>query len=61
MYLDNSSLAVSQIAKLDYRIDEFKPVINYMAYLKVFTGADIPVTRDIDAIPSEFRFLTITS
>ncbi len=61
MYLDNGIFAASQISKLEYRLEEFKPVINHLAYLKVFTAADIPVTHSMDAIPTELRFLTVVS
>lgn len=61
MYLDSSILASTQISKLNYRIDEFKPLINQLAYLKTFTTENIAITNDIDSIVSELRFLVINN
>lgn len=57
MFLSNGSLAASQIAKLNGRIDDFKPVLNKIEYLKTLTAADIPVTIDLDKLSSEVHFL----
>lgn len=48
MYLDTSCLASTQISKVDYRLEIFKPICNKMDYIKTFVGADIPLTHDID-------------
>ena len=48
MYLDTSCLAASQISKVDYRVENFQPIANKLGFIKTFTGADIPLTNDID-------------
>lgn len=48
MYLDTSCLAASQINKVDYKIENFHPIADKLSYIKVFTGADIPLTNDLD-------------
>ncbi len=57
MYLDIGCLMPSQISKLEYRIEEFVPKMNKIEYLKTFTAADIPITRDIDEVASELKYL----
>lgn len=48
MYLDTSCLAASQIAKVDYKLENFKPVCNRLDFIKTFMAADIPLTQDLD-------------
>lgn len=48
MYLDTSCLAASQISKIDYKVENFQPVADKLGYIKTFTGADIPLTNDLD-------------
>lgn len=48
MYLDTNCLASTQIAKVDYKIESFQPVTNKLNFIKTFTGADIPLTEDLD-------------
>jgi len=57
MFLSNGSLSANQIAKLNGRIDEFKPVLNKIEYLKVLTSSDIAVTIDMDKISNELYYL----
>lgn len=48
MYLDTSCLAANQIAKVDYRVENFQPVADKLNFIKTFTAADIPLTNDLD-------------
>ena len=48
MYLDTSCLAASQISKVDYKVENFKPVTDKLNFIKTFTAADIPLTNDLD-------------
>ena len=48
MYLDTSCLAANQISKVDYRVENFAAVADKLGYIKTFTGADIPLTTDLD-------------
>lgn len=48
MYLDTFCLASNQISKVDYRVETFQPLANKLGFIKTFTGADIPLTNDID-------------
>jgi DNA polymerase-1 len=48
MYLDTSCLAASQISKVDYKLETFKPICNRLDFIKTFMAADIPLTHDID-------------
>jgi len=48
MYLDTSCLAASQISKVDYKVENFQPLINKLSYIKTFTAADILLTNDLD-------------
>jgi hypothetical protein len=48
MYLDTSCLAANQISKVDYKVENFQPVADKLGYIKTFTGADIPLTNDLD-------------
>lgn len=48
MYLDTSCLAANQISKVDYKVENFQPLINKLSYIKTFTAADIPLTNDLD-------------
>ena len=57
MYLNNSNLAASHIAKINYRIDEFKPALDYLGYLKSFSLKDITITKEIESVPSALRCL----
>lgn len=57
MYLDTGCLASNQMAKVDYRIETFEPVSNKLNFIKVFTGADIPLTQDLDAVFSATKTL----
>jgi DNA polymerase-1 len=57
MFLDTSCLAASQIAKIDYKVDNFEPKYNKMNYLKIFSSAGIPVSYDIDNCFNATRLL----
>ena len=48
MYLDTSCLAASQISKVDYKLENFKPICNRLDFIKTFMAADIPLTNDVD-------------
>jgi 5'-3' exonuclease len=48
MYLDTSCLAANQISKVDYKVENFQPVADKLGFIKTFTGADIPLTNDLD-------------
>ena len=48
MYLDTSCLAASQISKIDYKLENFKPICNRLDFIKTFMSADIPLTNDLD-------------
>lgn len=48
MYLDTNCLAASQIAKIDFKLENFQPVCNRLDYIKFFISADIPMTTDLD-------------
>lgn len=48
MYLDTSCLAASQISKVDYKLENFKPICNRLDFIKTFIAADIPLTQDLD-------------
>ena len=48
MYLDTNCLASTQMAKIDYRLEEFKPISNKLEFIKTFTALDIPMTEDMD-------------
>jgi 5'-3' exonuclease len=61
MYLDTSALSASQIDKINFRINEFKPASNHLEFIKTFVGHDLPVTTDMNSLPSDLRFLTILS
>jgi 5'-3' exonuclease len=49
MYLDTNCLASTQISKIDFKVENFQPTANKLSYIKTFTGADIPLTQDLDA------------
>ena len=57
MYLDTSCLAASQISKVDYKLENFKPICNRLDFIKTFMAADIPLTQDIDLAFSTTRTL----
>jgi len=48
MYLDTSCLAANQISKVDYKLENFKPICNRLDFIKTFIAADIPLTQDLD-------------
>lgn len=48
MYLDTGCLGANQISKVDYKVENFQPLINKLSYIKTFTAADIPLTNDLD-------------
>lgn len=48
MYLDTSCLAASQISKIDFKLENFKPICNRLDFIKTFMAADIPLTNDVD-------------
>ena len=48
MYLDTNCLASNQISKIDFKVENFQPTANKLSFIKTFTGADIPLTQDLD-------------
>lgn len=63
MYLDASSLAANQIAKINYKIDEHdnNKACNRLDYIKVFAAADIPVDAGIDRSFTQLKRLMTLS
>lgn len=61
MYLDTSCLAASQIEKIDFKVENFQPTANKLNYIKVFSGADIPLTNDLDFAFSAAKTLILES
>jgi DNA polymerase-1 len=57
MYLDTSCLAANQISKVDYKLENFKPICNRLDFIKTFIAADIPLTQDLDLAFSVSKLL----
>jgi len=49
MFLDTSCLASTQIAKVDYKLENYKTVCNRLEFIKIFTAADVTFTADLDS------------
>lgn len=61
MFLDTNCFSASQIEKINYRVDDFKPAVNHLDFLKAFSAFDLPITQDLYSIPQDFRFMTTNS
>jgi hypothetical protein len=57
MFLDIGNLSSGQIEKLTYRIEEFKPNIKKMDYYKIIAKANMQITKDLDEIIYELKYL----
>jgi DNA polymerase-1 len=58
MYLDTNNLSAAQISKINYRVDEYMPSTNKIAFLKELIAEDIPVTEELDQLIQELRPLS---
>lgn len=61
MFLDTGGLSAQQIEKIEFRLNEHKPLVNHIQFLKTFSEHDIPVSTDMNSLPSDLRYLTINS
>lgn len=59
MFLGHSALNLTQMSRVDYRLNDFTPKLNHIEYLKTFTAADIPITRDIDMVGAGLKCLIV--
>lgn len=57
MFLDTFCLSSQQIEKINYKVENFEPVLNKMEYLKIFTGNDIPISLEIEQAFSSAKTL----
>lgn len=57
MFLGHSALNLAQMQRVEYRLNDFKPTTNHIDYLKTFTAANIPITREIDTVSRDMKCL----
>jgi 5'-3' exonuclease len=57
MFLGHSVLNLTQMQRIDYRLDNFKPIMNHVGYLKTFMAASIPITREIETVAADMKCL----
>jgi 5'-3' exonuclease len=57
MYLDTGAMSSEQIKKIDARLDSFSSTCNRLEFIKVLTGADVPVSQELDRAFSQLKVL----
>lgn len=57
MYLDTNCLSASQVDKINYRLAEYRCILNKLEFLKVLVRNQVAITEEIDAIPSGLNYL----
>ncbi len=55
MYLDSSALSASQIQKIDYSLDNFKPAMNKLGLIKGMIEAGVVTDIDFDNVSVRFK------
>lgn len=59
MFLDINCLTATQLAKLEYRLGDFFPKINKMNFLKIIAAAGIPISKEMDDVAEELKYLIV--
>lgn len=57
MYLQSSNLAASQIEKINSRIENYKPSLNYMQFIKLFGQNHLQISTSLNEIANDMKYL----